>query len=215
MRKSKLYTSAKGYDLYAQNYDAKTAHLDSFEKGKLIPLLGKIENKSIIDLGCGTGRLIAQIKRRFPNQKAQIIAVDISDEMLKITKRKFHDVDCVNADATNLPFPDNSFDIAIAAFLIIHLRDLTKVFDEIYRILRPGGIFILTNINQRKPPTLKPPKYKISKLDEKEDIIIKSFYHIPAHVLEALKNSFFKISKEEFIEEDGTWINQLIKAVKI
>lgn len=217
MRKAKLFTAAQGYDLYAQNYDARTSHLDSFEKGRLIPLLGNIENKKIIDLGCGTGRLIAQIKRRFPAKNAKITVVDISDEMLKITKRKFHDVDCINADATDLPFPDNSFDIAIAAFLIVHIRDLNKTFDEIYRILKPKGILILTNVNQRKAPKLKAPKLKNSKLKSttKENLIIKSFYHIPRHVLESLENSFFKIEREEFIKEDGVWINQIIKAKKI
>jgi ubiquinone/menaquinone biosynthesis C-methylase UbiE len=217
MPKSKVRTSSQGYDLYAKDYDATFKHLNSFEKGEILPLLGDIENKQIIDLGCGTGRLIDQIKRHLKAENTRFTAVDISEEMLKITKYKFPDVECINADVKSLPFEDESFDIVVAAFLIVHIRDLTKVFNEIYRILKPNGILILTNINQRKAPKLKSTNLKSSspKFNTKENLIIKSFYHIPAHVIKDLENSLFTIEKEKFIKENGIWINQIIKARKL
>ena len=53
-------------------------------------------------------------------------------------------------EAEDLPLADGSFAIVIATFLIVHLKDLKRFFAEVYRVLKPGGKFLVTNINQRK-----------------------------------------------------------------
>ncbi len=203
---SKLRTAEEGYDAYASLYAKDHRHLDSFEKGELMRILPPLENKAILDLGSGDGRVIGHIKSKHGLKNLDITAVDISEEMLKIAKKNYPEIKTVQADAKALPFPDETFDIVISTFLIVHIRDIDKFFDEVYRILKPGGTFIFTNINQRHPPKLK--------LSQVSKIVIKSFYHIPRHVIESLEHSFFKIDKELFVEEDGVWINQIIKATK-
>lgn len=203
-RKSNVRTSAQGYDMYAKFYDKTTGFLNSFEKGKLIEFCGDLKGKKVLDIGCGTGRVEDLIKAAEIN--AQITAADISDEMLKIAKHRHPDVEFVQADINAMPFKDEEFDVVIAAFVIVHIKNLHKAFKEIDRVLKPNGIFVLTNINQRKAPKLQ---------IENEKIVIKSFYHMPEHVLKALKESFFEVEKEEFVEENGTWINQIIRARKI
>lgn len=194
--------------MYAKFYDKTTGFLNSFEKGKLIEFCGDLKGKKVLDIGCGTGRVEDLIKAENtdPNSYPQIVAADISDEMLKIAKHRHPDVEFVQADINAMPFKDEEFDVVIAAFVIVHIKNLTKAFKEIDRVLKPNGIVILTNINQRKAPKLQ---------IEKEKIVIKSFYHMPEHVLKALKESFFEVEKEEFVEENGTWINQIIRARKI
>lgn len=197
--------------MYAKFYDKTTNFLNSFEKGKLIEFCGDLKGKKVLDIGCGTGRVEDLIKTNNadnpdPNSCPQITAADISDEMLKIAKHRHPDVEFVQADINAMPFKDEEFDVVIAAFVIVHIKNLTKAFKEIDRVLKPNGIFILTNINQRKAPKLQ---------IEKEKIVIKSFYHMPEHVLKALKESFFEVEKEEFVEENGTWINQIVRARKI
>ena len=125
--------------------------------------------------------------------------------MLAIAKKKFKKTEFVLADSEKLPFKDESFDAVTALFLIVHLGDLRKTFDEAYRVLKKGGIFILSNINQRKPPKLK---------IYNDEVIIESFYHMPKHVIAALEDSFFEIESDELVYEEGIWINQIIKAVK-
>jgi ubiquinone/menaquinone biosynthesis C-methylase UbiE len=205
-QKSRVKLSSQGYDLYAKFYDKTLQFLNSFEKGKLVEFCGDLNGKKVLDIGCGTGREIGLLKAANPNPKTSFTAADISDEMLKITKRRHPDVETIKADMNSTPFKDEEFDVVIAAFVIVHVKNLHKAFKEIDRILKPGGIFILTNINQRKAPKLQ---------TENEKIVIKSFYHIPEHVIEALKESFFEIEKEEFVEENGTWINQIVRARKI
>ncbi len=201
-RKNKVFDSRDGYNLYASKYDDDADYLNSFEKDSLFKIIGDIKGKKVLDAGCGTGRMIPELKKR----GAIITAVDISEEALKIVKNKFSDIETVLADVNNLPFSSESFDIVLATFMIVHIKDLNPVFDEIYRVLKNKGRFILSNINQKKAPKLR--------LLNREEIVIRSFYHMPKHVIEALESSLFTIKKEEFVYEDKTWVNQIIEAVK-
>lgn len=201
-RPSKVFKSKEGYDKYASVYDKRINFLNQFEGEVILKMLKGIEGKKVLDIGCGTGRLVGKLLER----KALVTGVDVSGEMLKIASKKFKSTEFIEADAEKMPFPDESFDMMIASFLIVHLKDLDKFFDEAYRILRPGGSFIVTNINQRKAPKLKTSK--------NEDVVITSFYHIPEHVISLLEKSWFKIEDEEFVYDNAVWINQIVKAVK-
>lgn len=201
--KSRLHEVAEGYDLYASSYEKDHAYLDTFENDVVFKMLGDLKGKKILDVGCGAGRLIKFLKNA---SVGEISAVDVSEEMIKIMKKKFPDVEAVKADAQDLPFKDGTFDVVIATFMIVHLETLDKAFDEIYRVLKDGGIFIVTNVNQRKPPKLK--------TSEGETIVIKSSYHRPKDVIKALENNLFTIEKEQFVFADGFWVNQVVKARK-
>lgn len=200
--KSNVYDSKEGYDLYANQYDKKLDFLNSFEGDILKKMFKDFRGKSVLDVGCGTGRLIRLLKDR----GAVVTGADISEEMIKIAGKKFPDIKIVNADIENLPFEDNSFDVVIAAFVIVHLKSFKKAFDEVYRVLKNDGIFILTNINQKKAPKIK--------TDREGEIVINSYYHRPDDVVKELENSLFVVEDEEFVNEDGVWINQIIKAKK-
>ena len=199
---NKIYSSAEGYDLWANYYDKTASFLDSLEANVLNIMLKCVEGKKVLDLGCGTGRGIKQL---YGLNAGEVYGVDVSEKMLEIAKKKFKTANLVLADSEKLPFEYESFDVVTGLFLIVHIGDLRKTFDEAYRVLKKGGVFILSNINQRKPPKLK---------IYNDEVIIESFYHMPKHVIAALEDSFFEIEKDEFIYEDGVWINQIIKAVK-
>lgn len=201
MKKLKLLNSKTGYDLYANFYDKKLAFLDSFEQFHLLPNLGNIKDKKILDVGAGTGRLAL----RLAEKGADVTALDISPEILKVLNKKNNKIRTITADAENLPFPDNSFNIIIAAFLIVHLKDLKYFFAESYRVLKSGGILAITNINQKRPPELQTKQGKI---------IIESYYHRPEQVLEDLKNLSFAINKNILIKDKDVWINQIVIAGK-
>lgn len=199
--KSNYFEPKEGYDLYAEFYGKKSDYLDSFEQGVLIKMAGDLSGKHVLDLACGTGRIIPKLLEK----KADITGIDVSAEMLKIAQKKFPKAKFLQGNMEQLPFTENSFDLVIAAFAIVHLKSLDKVFGEVYRVLKDNGIFVLTNINQKKAPKLKMGR---------ESIVIGSYYHIPKHVLKALEENLFQIQEEKFIYEKGIWINQLIKAQK-
>jgi ubiquinone/menaquinone biosynthesis C-methylase UbiE len=104
-----------------------------------------------------------------------------------------------------MPFKNSMFDIVLATFMIVHLKDPTRFFDEAYRVLKPGGQLVVTNINQKEAPAVKTKEGKIK---------IESYYHRPEKIIESLKKLAFSIEKELFVKERGLWINQIIVASK-
>lgn len=205
MSKTKILNSQAGYDLAAADYDRKESYLDSFEKNKLLPLLGDLKEKKVLDVGAGTGRLAIRLAKLGAN----VTALDVSEKMLKEIKKKLKrnlaEIKTVVDDCESLPFEDESFDVVVSAFHIVHLKDPRRFFDEIYRVLKPGGKFLVTNINQKRPPEIK----------TKQGIIeIESYYHRPEKVREVLEKLAFSIEKEVFVREGEVWVNQILLVIK-
>ena len=140
--------------------------------------------------------------KKLKDTGAELIATDVSQKMLdSITF-----VPTKKADIQNLPFEKKSFDIVIAAFVIVHLKNLEQAFSEVHRVLKDGGYFIFSNINQRKAPLLEVGK---------EKFFIESFYHRPKNVIRELEDCYFDVLEEKFIFEGEVWVNQIIKAKKV
>jgi len=94
----------------------------------------------VLDLCCGTGDLSFAIRRRGPD--ARITGADFSHAMLKLAVAKTEDgkrISWIEADALQLPFADESFDLVTSAFGFRNLADYDAGLREIRRVLRPGG----------------------------------------------------------------------------
>jgi len=185
-----IYDSAEGYDLASADYDKKEAYLNSFEKDWWDYDLTDLSEKDVLDVGAGTGRLSVTLLRR----GAKVTALDVSAKMLERLHKKGPAINIVEGDAENLPFESESFDLITAIF-----------FKEAERVLRPGGLLIITNINQKEAPSVKTSVGQIK---------IKSYYHRPEMILELLESARFKFVKEKIIKEGGNWINQIVTAQK-
>ncbi len=201
MPKIKILNSTSGYDLAAHDYDKKEKYLNSFEQNKLLPLFGDVKNKKILDVGAGTGRLALALS----NIGAEVTALDVSFEMLKVLSGKNNKIETKIGEAENLPFDENSFDFVTAAFVVVHLKNPMSFFDEAYRVLKNDGKLIITNINQKEAPEVKTKQGKIK---------IESFYHRPEKIIEDLESLAFKIEKNIFVYENDVWINQIVVASK-
>ena len=188
--------------MYAGLYDKTLEFLDSFERNELKRMIYSAKGKKVLDVGCGTGRLFPE----FQKMNFDITGIDVSQKMIDIAKNRCHKAKLLVGDVENLPFKDDSFDVVVASFVVVHLKYLEKAFSEIYRVLKNGGVFIITNINQKKAPKLK--------MSTTQEIVIKSFYHMPKEVIKSLENEFFKINEEKFLYDGEIWINQIIKASK-
>jgi ubiquinone/menaquinone biosynthesis C-methylase UbiE len=200
-KKVKVLSSEAGYNLAADVYDENENYLNSFEQGELIPLLGALADKKVLDVGAGTGRLSLPMA----NRGASVTALDVSPKMLEIIKRKNSKIQTVVGGAESLPFENNSFDVVTAVFLIVHLKDPTRFFDEAYRVLKDRGILVVTNINQKNPPQIK---------TKAGQIIIESYYHRPEKIKEILESLAFSIEENIFVKEKEVWVDQLILAKK-
>jgi len=106
-------------------------------------LIGKkFHAADILDLASGTGDLTAELLTLDPKK---IIAADISDKMLEVQRAKIKDtrLQLVNADSSQLPFEDDSFDLVTIGFGIRNFELIEKSLNEIRRVLKRGGKLII------------------------------------------------------------------------
>lgn len=100
-----------------------------------------ITDKSIIEFATGSGDAI-----RFLNNKNIYAGVDISSGLLRLARKKFDqygftEFDLYCADASETPFQDNTFDMAICNLSLNFFQSIDKFLSELKRILKPNGIF--------------------------------------------------------------------------
>lgn len=99
----------------------------------------------VLEVGVGTGINLTLYPR-----DTQITGIDLSDSMLekayeRVAKHGFGHVRLLQMDATSLTFPDDSFDIVYAPYLISVVPDPLAVANEMRRVCRPGGRIIILN----------------------------------------------------------------------
>jgi len=98
---------------------------------------------SILDVGCGTGRLLR--KARVPWPAAVLTGVDLAQGMVDVARRLMPGATFHAASAESLPLPDASVDVALTTMSFHHWCDRAAGVCEIARVLRPGGRFCLTD----------------------------------------------------------------------
>lgn len=99
--------------------------------------------KDIIDLGTADGRMIHSVKMEFP--EAHCVGVEFNQELVDFGRSHFPEIEIVQGDVQALDFSDKSFDVALLTAVIEHVPAPEKVMCEANRILRPGGILVLTS----------------------------------------------------------------------
>jgi SAM-dependent methyltransferase len=128
------------FDALHQRFKREVARDDPRLLG-IVDNLWPLPGRHILDLGCGKGRF----SRALGELGAQVVGLDISAAMLA----EAIDLDRVRASARRLPFGPASFDGVVAVEVFEHLapRAVDQVCDEVRRVLRPGGTFVIVDKN--------------------------------------------------------------------
>lgn len=103
----------------------------------------------VLDLCCGTADVSKIIKKKYSN--ISVIGVDFSSNMLNIAKMKVDDVVFIEADATNLPFSDEEFDVVIVGFGLRNIPEIELALSEVYRVLKKEGQFLNFDFDKTSP----------------------------------------------------------------
>jgi ubiquinone/menaquinone biosynthesis C-methylase UbiE len=105
----------------------------------------QINKLKFLEIGCGAGVNLAWLAKK----GVQVSGIDISEEALDLAKQKLQEENIrydslVHTSATNLPFEDDFFSGVVESCVVQHISEVerSKVFSEIYRVLKPGGVFI-------------------------------------------------------------------------
>ena len=140
------------FDLLAPRWETIRA------EHSLAPLVAALETvqapRHALDLGAGTGAGAFAIAERFPD--AAVVGVDLSGEMVAEARRALPDalrgrVQFEQADASCLPFEDGAFDLVV-------LLNMIPFFDEVARVIKPGGHAVFVFVHGAATPIYVPPE---------------------------------------------------------
>ena len=133
------------YALWASTYDETPNPLLALEERLLAPVLSTFAYRDIVDLGCGTGRWLQRLEALSPRS---LTGIDATPAMLAQAKIKCRNSTALlHASCAATPLPDHSADCVIASFLLSYVPHLPTVANEIARILRPGGTFVVSDLH--------------------------------------------------------------------
>ena len=135
-------TVAAAYDRWAPIYDLVFGQV--FRRGRALAVeaADRIGGR-VLEVGCGTGISLAQYSRR-----CRLYGIDISDGILAKARRRAARLPNVEAievmDAEALRFPDDSFDVVVAQYVVTAVPNPERALDEFARAVRPGGEIVIT-----------------------------------------------------------------------
>ena len=154
---------ANVFNSVAQKYDVMN-DLMSFGIHRLwkrytIDSSGVRTGMKVLDIAGGTGDLTAQFSKRV-GPTGEVVLADINDAMLEVGRDKLRNrgivgnVRYVQANAEELPFADDSFDIITIAFGLRNVTDKQKALESMFRVLKPGGRLLVLEFSKPVQPLL-------------------------------------------------------------
>ena len=150
-----FHSVASKYDLMN---DLMSFGVHRIWKRYTIEASGVRRNQRVLDLAGGTGDLTAKFSR-LVGENGEVVLADINDSMLKMGREKLRDhgivgnVNYVQANAEELPFPDNHFDCITISFGLRDVTDKAKALRSMFRVLKPGGRLLVLEFSK---PVLEP-----------------------------------------------------------
>lgn len=135
---------AQAYGRWAPVYDAIFGPV--FRRGRqaAVQAAERVGGR-ILEVGVGTGLSLPSYDRT-----SRIVGIDISEPMLakareRVSRQRLHNVEAVRSgDAEQLDFPDESFDVVVAQYVVTAIPNPERALNEFVRVVRPGGEIILT-----------------------------------------------------------------------
>lgn len=121
---------------------------ERLERRLVLKHIGDVGDKDIIEIGCGDGDLAVTLAEL----GGRVAAIDASELMLAAARKRATErhtnVDFRLGIAEQLPYGDGSFDIVVAVTILCFVQDATTVFQEIARVLKPGGRLVIGELGR-------------------------------------------------------------------
>ncbi len=145
-----MATDQKTIRMYSKNALAYAKHVRDkagsvyhslYEKPAMYALLPDLSGKKIISLGCGTGEDVQHLKSLGPRE---VVGIDIAKGMIEIASKSYPGSDFRVMSIEQLDFKKEYFDFAYSSLAMHYLQNWEKGLAEVFRVLKPGGSFLLS-----------------------------------------------------------------------
>ncbi|HLN21869.1 MAG TPA: arsenite methyltransferase [Bacteroidales bacterium] len=142
------------YSIFSENYEKKDGYNPDADLnlGCGIPtdFAGIRKGDNVLDLGSGAGN-DCFVARALAGENGKVTGLDFTPEMLKKAKENnsklgYENVEFVEGDIEEIPLSSDSFDVVISNCVLNLVPDKSKAFSEIYRVLKPGGHFCVSDV---------------------------------------------------------------------
>ena len=131
--------SVTRFDSDQQYFEQRVA--DTSHYRQLFAPHTSFEGKTVLDLGCNRGYLLHSFLQ---HEEFTPIGADLVPEYLKDARRDYGDkIRFIQTTPTTIPLPDNSVDVVYTIDTVEHLSQPKELFGEVYRVMKPGGIFLV------------------------------------------------------------------------
>src|SRR5487761_266776 len=143
------HADVKRFDQWAPHYDCAPGQLffRLIDRPVLRALAEEPRPRVVVDVGCGTGRLLESLLPLLP--ETQLVGVDPSEGMIAVARRRFQDHPRVRLDvagADHLPLGDASADVVMTTISFHHWERQGPSLEEVARVLEPGGRLLIADI---------------------------------------------------------------------
>ncbi|MBU3158349.1 bifunctional demethylmenaquinone methyltransferase/2-methoxy-6-polyprenyl-1,4-benzoquinol methylase UbiE [Clostridium frigoris] len=137
-----------------------TLNIDKIWRKKAVKLCTIKENDRVLDLCCGTGKMV-ELECRAVGENTEVVGLDFNKEMLDVgyknlnkslTNYKFS---LMQGDAMELPFEDSTFNCITIAFGLRNIPNKRKSISEMYRVLKPGGKVVCLELSKPEIPIFR------------------------------------------------------------
>lgn len=146
--------STVDYAVFAESYDKEKGYNSDADLGLGCGIPTQFANikegDSVLDLGSGAGN-DCFVARAIVGNKGKVTGIDFTDAMLEKARTNnaklgFSNVEFVKGDIEDMPLPDNAFDVIVSNCVLNLVPNKEKAFSEIYRVLKPGGHFCVSDV---------------------------------------------------------------------
>ncbi|MDQ3098611.1 MAG: class I SAM-dependent methyltransferase [bacterium] len=124
---------------------SKTVRPKDLATRQYLDKLALNEHTSILDMGCASGLLLQRIRISY---KSRGTGIDVSAVLINKAQQEDPKNTYLMADASHLPFPENTFDLITSFDNLEHIKEYREVIKEMVRVLKPGGKILLNTINK-------------------------------------------------------------------
>lgn len=138
----------------ARRYDKETGMWMRYISRSFVSIFRKwgVTSGKILDVGTGTGSLAIELAKSFPG--VEVIGLDLSDVVLQLARDNAQEsevsprVAFEHGDAEDMPFEDKAFDLVISSNTLHLIENPIRMFDEMQRILKPTGKFLISDLRR-------------------------------------------------------------------
>ncbi len=193
---------AAAYDQWAQKYDTDPNRTVELAGQVLRKVDLTVDGRSIVEIGCGTGRNTEWLATR----ASTITALDFSEEMLHRAQTRVRDprVRFVQHDVrTTWPLPADSADVIIAMLILEHVEHLETVFAEAVRTLKPNGELFICELHPMRQLLGGQAQFSNTQTGERE--LVPAFLHNVSDFVNGGLAAGFELNRlDEWRDTDAT-----------